>query len=50
MSMSVDTDSYTQSHTRLHNSATELDVATALRRRNVANAHRAAQAAVLPEI
>ena len=41
MSMSV-TDRYTQSQTRLHNSVTELNVATALWRRNAANAHLAA--------
>ena len=39
--MSV-TDSYTQSQTRLHNSATALDAATAHWRRNAANAHLAA--------
>ena len=37
--MSV-TDSYTQSQTRLQNSVTELNVATAHWRRNAANAHR----------
>ena len=42
MSMSV-TDRYTQSQTRLHKSVTELDTATALWRRNAANAHLAAQ-------
>ena len=42
MSMSV-TDSYTQSQTRLHNSVTELDTATAHWRRNAANAHLAAR-------
>ena len=41
MSMSV-TDSYTQSQTRLHNSVTALDTATAHWRRNAANAHLAA--------
>ena len=41
MSMSV-TDRYTQSQTRLHKSVTELDTATALWRRNAANAHLAA--------
>ena len=41
MSMSV-TDRYTQSQTRLHKSVTELDIATALWRRNAANAHLAA--------
>ena len=39
--MSV-TDSYTQSQTRLHNSVTELDTATAHWRRNAENAHLAA--------
>ena len=39
--MSV-TDRYTQSQTRLHKSVTELDTATALWRRNAANAHLAA--------
>ena len=39
--MSV-TDSYTQSQTRLQNSVTELNVATAHWRRNAANAHLAA--------
>ena len=39
--MSV-TDSYTQSQTRLHNSVTALDTATAHWRRNAANAHLAA--------
>ena len=39
--MSV-TDGYTQSHTRLQTSVTELNVATAHWRRNVANAHLAA--------
>ena len=42
--MSV-TDSYTQSQTRLHNSVTELDTATAHWRRNAANAHLAAASA-----
>ena len=41
MYMSV-TGSYTQSQTRLHNSVTELNTATAHWRRNVANAHLAA--------
>ena len=41
MAMSV-TDSYTQSQTRLQNSVTELNVATAHWRRNAANAHLAA--------
>ena len=41
MSMSV-TDRHTQSQTRLHNSVTELDTATAHWRRNAANAHLAA--------
>ena len=39
--MSV-TDSHTQSQTRLHNSVTELDTATAHWRRGAANAHLAA--------
>ena len=39
--MSV-TDRYAQSQTRLHNSVAELNVATALWRRNAANAHLAA--------
>ena len=38
------TDSYTQSHTRLQTSVTELNAATAHWRRNVANAHLAAKA------
>ena len=42
MSMSV-TDSYTKSQTRLHNSVTELNVATALWRRNAVNARLAAE-------
>ena len=46
--MSV-TDRYTQSQTRLTNSVTELDTATALWRRNAANAHLAAVLEVLCE-
>ena len=45
MSMSV-TDRYTQSQTRLHNSVTALDTATAHWRRNAANAHLAATAKI----
>ena len=41
MAMPV-TDSYTQSHTRLQTSVTELDTATAHWRRSAANAHLAA--------
>ena len=47
-SMSV-TDRYTQSQTRLHKSVTELDTATALWRRNAANAHLAAHSDELSE-
>ena len=45
--MSV-TDRYTQSQTRLANSATELDVATALWRRGAADAHLAACSVHVP--
>ena len=46
--MSV-TDRYTQSQTRLHNSVTSLDTATAHWRRNAANAHLAATPDNLPQ-
>ena len=46
MSMSI-TDRYTQSLTRLHNSVTELNVATALLQHKSANAHLAARTPVI---